>query len=109
MAERPNVMKFRMKGSSIRPIPNLFVQLDFLPLPQPFLASGGTLEEIGKPAEMRDLRWGEPSYAGNCLRGKVIHIDKFGNAITNIEKDGFLNIKKGRRFEYSFAMFDSSA
>ena len=64
-----------------------------------FLATGGTLDEIGEPTEMRDLRWGEPSYAGNCLRGKVIHIDKFGNAITNIEKNGFLNIKKGRRFE----------
>lgn len=64
-----------------------------------FLASGGTLEEIGEPMEMMDLRWGEPSYNENCLRGKIIHIDKFGNAITNIRKEGFLQLKQNRRFE----------
>lgn len=64
-----------------------------------FLASGGTLEEIGTSHTMRELRWGAPSYAGNCLRGKIIHIDKFGNAITNIDRNGFLGIKKNRRFE----------
>lgn len=64
-----------------------------------FLASGGPLAEIGPAIEMRDLRWGEPSYSGNCLRGKIIHIDKFGNAVTNIHKNGFLELKKGRGFE----------
>lgn len=64
-----------------------------------FLASGGTLDEIGETIVMKDLRWGEPSYNGNCLRGKIIHIDKFGNAITNIRKTGFLEIKQNRRFE----------
>ena len=64
-----------------------------------FLASGGTLSEVGPVVEMRELRWGEPSYSGNCLRGKIIHIDKFGNAITNIGKAGFLDLKNGRSFE----------
>ncbi|MEO0470709.1 MAG: SAM-dependent chlorinase/fluorinase [Bacteroidota bacterium] len=64
-----------------------------------FLASGGTAEEIGPTTAMRDLRWGEPSYTDNCLRGKIIHIDKFGNAITNIDKPGFLSLKQDRRFE----------
>lgn len=64
-----------------------------------FLASGGTLEEIGPDTEMKELRWGAPSYTDNCLRGKIIHIDKFGNAITNIEKTGFLSLKQERRFE----------
>ncbi len=64
-----------------------------------FLASGGTLSEVGPPVEMKELRWGEPSYSGNCLRGKIIHIDKFGNAITNIGKAGFLDLKNGRSFE----------
>ncbi|MCI4671200.1 MAG: SAM-dependent chlorinase/fluorinase [Bacteroidia bacterium] len=64
-----------------------------------FLASGGTLEEIGPQVSLNILKWGEPSYSNNCLRGKIIHIDKFGNAITNIEKNGFLSLKNGRRFE----------
>ena len=64
-----------------------------------FLASGGTMEEIGEPTELRILHWGEPSYSNNCLRGKIIHIDKFGNAITNIKRDGFMELKQERRFE----------
>lgn len=64
-----------------------------------FLASGGPLSEIGPEVSMRELRWGAPSYTGNCLRGKIIHIDKFGNAITNINKNGFLELKQDRRFE----------
>ncbi|MEO1447968.1 MAG: SAM-dependent chlorinase/fluorinase [Bacteroidota bacterium] len=64
-----------------------------------FLASGGTLDEVGQPVPMRDLRWGAPSYTGDCLRGKIIHIDKFGNAITNIHKSHFLEMKGERRFE----------
>lgn len=64
-----------------------------------FLASGGTLEEIGEEVEINDLRWGAPSYTGNCLRGKIIYIDKFGNAITNIQKAYFLELKRDRSFE----------
>jgi S-adenosyl-L-methionine hydrolase (adenosine-forming) len=64
-----------------------------------FLASGGQLDEIGPSTPLRDLRWGEPTYASNCLRGKIIHIDKFGNAITNIRRGNFLQIKQDRRFE----------
>ncbi len=64
-----------------------------------FLASGGTLEEIGSEVEMHELRWGAPSYSSNCLRGKIIYIDKFGNAITNIHKNYFLDLKQDRSFE----------
>lgn len=64
-----------------------------------FLASGGPLDEVGEKVALRELRWGEPSYSGNCLRGKIIHIDKFGNAITNIHREGFMALKQQRRFE----------
>jgi S-adenosylmethionine hydrolase len=64
-----------------------------------FLASGGKLEEIGKPATMRELRWGAPTYAGDSLRGNIIHIDRFGNAITNIQRDYFLKVRNDRSFE----------
>jgi S-adenosyl-L-methionine hydrolase (adenosine-forming) len=64
-----------------------------------FLANGGKVAELGHEIDLQDLRWGEPSYSGNCLRGKIIHIDKFGNAITNIHRGNFLQIKQNRRFE----------
>jgi hypothetical protein len=64
-----------------------------------FLGQGGHPHEVGTAMPLRDLRWGEPSYSGNCLRGKIIHIDKFGNAITNIHRHNFLDLKQNRRFE----------
>ena len=64
-----------------------------------YLAQGGSMEDLGKEERLRDLHWGAPSQSGNCLRGKIIHIDKFGNAITNIRKKEFLELKNGRRFE----------
>lgn len=64
-----------------------------------FLASGGTMEEIGSESEMMDLRWGAPSYSDGHLRGNIIHIDKFGNAITNIRKEEFLELRNERSFE----------
>lgn len=64
-----------------------------------FLASGGEVSELGEESVLKDTRWGDPSYSNNCLRGKIIHIDRFGNAITNILKDEFLDLKQERRFE----------
>lgn len=64
-----------------------------------FLASGGKMEEIGKPIEIHELRWGAPTFAGDSLRGNIIHIDGFGNAITNIKRDYFLKVRNERSFE----------
>jgi len=64
-----------------------------------YLAGGGKLSKLGPFRDIRDLRWGEPSMSGNCLRGKIIYIDKFGNAVTNIKRDDFMELKNGRRFE----------
>lgn len=64
-----------------------------------FLASGGPLQEIGPATALHELRWGDPTYASNALRGTILHIDRFGNAITNIDKSHFLKIRDGRSFE----------
>ena len=64
-----------------------------------FLASGGELEEIGNSCSIRELLWGEPTTTSSALRGKIIYIDKFGNAVTNITKKEFLRTKSDRGFE----------
>ncbi len=64
-----------------------------------YLAQGGDWNKVGPATRLKDLRWGEPSYHGNCLRGKIIFIDNFGNAVTNIQRQGFLSLKQERRFE----------
>ncbi len=64
-----------------------------------FLANGGNMLDVSKPSEIKELFWGEPTFMNNALRGKIIHIDTFGNAITNIDKKLFLELKKDKNFE----------
>lgn len=64
-----------------------------------FLAAGGTMEELGEPFAMRESLWGEPSFSENSMRGIIIHIDHFGNAITNIRKEEFMRLKGDRSFQ----------
>lgn len=62
---------------------------------------GGTIEMIGnqisdfqnKSASLK------PVVSANSIRGSIIHIDSYGNAITNINKDLFNKIRKERKFE----------
>lgn len=63
------------------------------------LAKGVAPEILGVPCLPKELYWGEPSYDGKALRGKILHVDVFGNVITNIRKELFLEIKGGRKFE----------
>ena len=63
------------------------------------LAEGAAPESLGEPHEMQTYLWGEPSYTENALRGVILHIDHFGNAITNILKDEFMARKGDRSFQ----------
>lgn len=63
------------------------------------LASGEAPESLGGAHEMQQYLWGEPSYTDNSLRGVILHIDHFGNAITNILKDEFMGRKGSRSFQ----------
>jgi S-adenosylmethionine hydrolase len=64
-----------------------------------WLANGGKFEDLGEPHDMREFLWGEPTYSENSLRGTILHIDRFGNAITNLRRDEFLRIKGDRSFQ----------
>ena len=63
------------------------------------LAQGKSPDSFGPAHEMRIAYWGEPTYTENSLRGIVLHVDHFGNAITNITKEEFLRIKGSRSFQ----------
>lgn len=64
------------------------------------IARGGTLEIIGKIInnfnnESAKL---EALHDRNGIRGSIIHIDHYGNAITNINERLFKEVAKGRKF-----------
>jgi hypothetical protein len=50
---------------------------------------------------LKPAQWFYPSVYGNTLRGMIIHIDRFGNCISNIHQTDFMNEQKNRRFELS--------
>lgn len=64
------------------------------------LAKGGTLEVLGNRVTDQVQRPAMDAYAnGTLIRGAIVHIDRYGNAITNIRKELFQTVGKGHRFE----------
>lgn len=67
------------------------------------LVKGGDIVELGKPMEgYKELLTFKPSYGKDYIKGVVIHVDHFENAITNISEDLFEKLLSGRKFVISF-------
>ena len=69
------------------------------------IAKGGLLNVIGK--EIKSIKQVTELQAvtaidGSSIKGYVIYIDHFGNAVTNISKKQFLDVAKGRPYEILF-------
>ena len=82
-------------------IHNNFASLDIFVQVACHLARGGTLEVIGKRIETTKTLTGiSPIIKGNNqILGSVIYIDNYGNVVTNITKQLFQQIQKGRSFK----------
>ncbi|HHG85325.1 MAG TPA: hypothetical protein ENJ82_11320 [Bacteroidetes bacterium] len=63
------------------------------------LAEGTEMHNLGEEIVIKEFLWGAPSYTNNTLRGVIVHLDHFGNAITNIRKAQFMEIKGDRSFQ----------
>ena len=64
------------------------------------LASGLCLSSAGTPTDsMRSLYWALPISDDQGIQGWVVHIDRFGNCITNIERSQFDAQRRGRDFK----------
>ena len=66
------------------------------------IAKGGLLNVIGKEVtgikQITELQ-AVVANDGNSLKGYVIYIDHFGNIVTNISKQQFIEVAKGRPYE----------
>ncbi len=72
------------------------------------LAQGGRLDQIGDPVENIVKRvMIQPITDRNSIRGSVVYIDSFQNAITNISKELFNQVQNNRKFELSFRRSES--
>lgn len=61
------------------------------------LTAGRALSEVGSPTNtIQQLHWVQPLADDQGIRGWVVHIDRFGNAITNIPGDLLATSASGR-------------
>lgn len=67
------------------------------------ISKGTTLEKLGNVKENLHHRLNlQPVIDNSLIKGAVIYVDNYGNAITNISGDIFKKVGKGRRFVISF-------
>lgn len=68
------------------------------------LYEGKSLAEIGSPADgIQKMFNRHPRLTHNQIMGQVIHVDHYGNLITNIDKSTFEKIGRNRKFTLSFS------
>jgi len=83
-------------------LPNEATDMDVFVKVACHIAKGGLLNVIGKEIknikQVTDLQ-AVPANDGNSIKGYVIYIDHFGNAVTNISKKQFLEVAKSRPYE----------
>ncbi len=71
------------------------------------LASKKSLEEFTHPAlTYLTYNFMQPSLSDGQVRGNVVSIDSFGNAISNISRRHFDDCINGRRFTISFSSYE---
>ena len=59
----------------------------------------GTIETETKPCLLETEAPGRPVYNASEIVGRVIYIDSYGNAMTNISRTLFIRVSQGRPFE----------
>ncbi len=70
----------------LRPISRTFHGRDIFASAAAHLARGVPIKEMGpRLKQIVHLSWPEPTQTAGSIRGQVVYIDQFGNAITNIE------------------------
>jgi len=67
------------------------------------IAQGKPLSELGHPKEKLYTRMAfQPVITGNQIKGKVIYVDNYGNAFSNITEVLFKSTFKNRKFVITF-------
>lgn len=89
--------------NTINPITSTFPEKDILAIASAKLASGVSINDLGKPLGTFKKMIGRFVKATKKqISGNVIRIDNFGNLITNIPKDAFDILSKGKAFTIQF-------
>ena len=70
----------------MHPVSNTFHGRDIFAPVAANLSKGLPIGKVGAPIkEFVKLDWPEPQRSANSIKGEILYIDRFGNAITNID------------------------
>lgn len=87
------ITAFKAQQNSIFPVRDIFTKA------AAHLARGGALEVIGRKRNaLRDLKTLKPVAETRKIKGSIIYIDNFGNAVTNITKALIQKVGRTRKF-----------
>ncbi len=89
--------------NTISPIASSFPEKDILAPAAARLASGVSISTLGKPlTAYKKMTDRHVKATRKQILGHVIRVDSFGNLITNIEKDDFDTLSKGKSYAIQF-------
>ncbi len=85
----------------------VFIMKDIFAKAVGHITKGLPFHEIGLPYEEIEQRFSlQPVIEPNRIRGSVIHVDSYGNAILNIDKKLFEEVRNKREFRLYFKRYD---
>jgi S-adenosyl-L-methionine hydrolase (adenosine-forming) len=89
--------------NTINPVVSTFPEKDILAIASAKLASGVSINDLGKPmATFKKMIGRAVKATRKQISGNVIRIDNFGNLITNIPKEAFETLSKGKAYTVQF-------
>jgi len=89
--------------NSLKPLVSPFAAKDILAPAAAKLASNTSIHDLGKPVEnYKRMLARRPKATKQQISGHVIHVDHFGNLITNIPETDFNILSKGKKFGVKF-------
>ncbi|MCM8781374.1 MAG: SAM-dependent chlorinase/fluorinase [Candidatus Omnitrophica bacterium] len=84
----------------LKPVSDTFEGRDIFAPVAAYVSKGECVEKFGKITDsLMPLEFPELKKNNRYLIGEIIHIDNFGNLISNIDKNTFDNFTKDRRFK----------
>jgi S-adenosylmethionine hydrolase len=89
--------------NSLKPVHSSFPAKDILAPAAAKLASNTSIQDLGKPVdEYKRMLSRRAKATKQQITGHVIHVDHFGNLITNIPQTDFDILSKGKKFQIKF-------
>jgi hypothetical protein len=93
------IVKIKNKRYFLKPFSSTFHGRDVFAPIAAYLSKGVSLDSFGQTLNsITQIDISLPRISKNILHGRIIYIDRFGNLITNIEKDLFKHFTEDKQF-----------